>query len=53
MIYTPKLAEYIDESGNSIMLPENDNDIMEAYQLIYNRTIELIQTMEELNGNND
>ena len=53
MIYTPKLAEYIDESGNSISLPENDNDIMEAYQLIYARTIDLIQAMEELNGNND
>ncbi len=53
MIYTPKLAEYIDELGNSVMLPEKDNDIMEAYQLIYTKTIELIQTMEELNGGND
>lgn len=50
MIYTPKLAEYIDELGNSVSLPENDNDIIEAYQLIYNRTLELVQAMKKLNS---
>lgn len=48
MIYTPKLAEYIDELDNSVMLPENDNDVLDAYQIVYNRTLELIEAMKAL-----
>ena len=52
MIYTPKLAEYMDELDNSVMLPENDNDVLEAYQIVYNRTLELIEAMKVLNNTN-
>lgn len=50
MVYRTKLIEQIDENGNSVFVPENDDDLLELAKRFEEQTMQMIAVMKKENS---